>query len=146
MRTAYFDSSALLSILLQEPKAGTAASLWDQFSQRVSSILLNAECWIGIRRYFALNRLSPEAKWLEERSDFLSHALASVQIMPVDGRILEIMKTRSELSDCKTMDALHLATALYFSSKGDEGIVVVSLDSRMRQTAKRLKIEVLPEV
>lgn len=144
MKLAYFDSSALLSILLQEAKAETAAELWDRFTQRVSSVLLNAECWIGMRRYFARSRLSPKSGWMDERSDFLSNALASVQIMPVDGRILEIMKARAELADCKTMDALHLATALHFSTKGDEGLVIVSLDDKMRQTAKRLSFEVLP--
>lgn len=144
MRAAYFDSSALLSILLQETKADTAADLWDKFTQRVSSILLNAECLIGLRGYFARNRLPMDAAWLAERSEFLSGALTSVQIMPVDGRILEIMKARTELADCKTMDALHLATALHFSTKGDEELVVVSLDERMRQTAKKLKLEVLP--
>lgn len=144
MGPAYFDSSALLSILLKEARAEAAAALWDRFAVRVSSILLNAECWIGMRRHFARNQIAPVAGWMEERSDFLSEALAAVQIMPVDGRILEIMKATSELADCRTLDALHLATALYFSSKGDDAIVVVSLDERMRQTARKLKLEVLP--
>lgn len=144
MAVAYFDSSALLSILLQEARAESVASIWDQFTQRVSSNLLNAECWIGMRRHFARNRLVPKDKWLKEREDFLSGVLASVQIMPVDGRVLEIVKARTELADCRTMDALHLATALHFSTKGDDGFVLVSLDDRMRQTAKRLNLEVLP--
>lgn len=144
MKVAYFDSSALLSVLLQEAKADTAAALWNQFTRRVSSILLNAECWIGMRRHFARSGLDPKKGWLEERAEFLSGALATVQITPVDGRILEIMKAQAELADCKTMDALHLATALHFSAKNDEGLVVVSLDERMRQTAKKLKLEVLP--
>lgn len=144
MKVAYFDSSALLSVLLQETKAETTAALWNQFTRRVSSILLSAECSIGMRRHFTRNRLDPKSGWLEERLEFLTDALTTVQIMPVDGRILEIMKARVELADCKTLDALHLATALYFSTKGDEGLVVVSLDERMRQTAKKLKLEILP--
>jgi predicted nucleic acid-binding protein len=144
MKVAYFDSSALLSVLLQEAKAETAAALWDQFTQRVSSILLNAECWIGMRRYYARNRLEPRKGWLRERTEFLARALATVQIMPVEGRILEIMNSHAELADCKTLDALHLATALHFSTKGDDGLVVVSLDERMRQAARNLNLEVLP--
>jgi len=144
MKVAYFDSSALLSVLLQEAKAETAANLWNQYTRRVSSILLNAECSTGLRRYFARSGLDPKKGWLEERAEFLSGALATVQIAPVDGRILDILKERSELSDCRTLDALHLATALHFSAKSDEGLVVVSLDERMRRTAKKLKLEVLP--
>lgn len=144
MKVAYFDSSALLSVVLQEAKAETAANLWNQYILRVSSILLNAECWTGMRTYFARSGLDPTKGWLEERSEFLSGALATVQIAPVDGRILEILKERAELADCKTLDALHLATALHFSAKSDEGLIVVSLDERMRQTAKNLKLEVLP--
>ena len=82
---------------------------------------------------------------MEERADFLANALTSVQIMPVGERILEIMKSRAELAEWNTLDALHLATALHFSTKGDDGLVVVSLDHRMRQTAKRPKFAVLPE-
>jgi predicted nucleic acid-binding protein len=145
MQAAYFDSSALLCVLLQEAKAEVAATLWNQFTRRVSSILLNAECWIGMRRHFSRSGVSPEKAWLEERADFLSGALATVQIAPVDGRILEILRERAELADCKTLDALHIATALHFSAKSDEGLVVVSLDERMRQTARKLKLEVLPD-
>ena len=144
MQVAYFDSSALLSVLLQEEKAEAAATLWNQFTRRVSSILLNAECWTGMRRYFARSGLLPEKGWLEERAEFLSGALATVQIAPVDGRILELLRERTELADCNTLDALHLATALHFSAKTDEGLVVVSLDERMRRTAKKLNLEVLP--
>lgn len=144
MQVAYFDSSALLSILLQEAKAEASAALWSRFNRRVSSILLNAECWIGMRRHFARIQMEPQAAWLEERSDFLSAALTSVHILPVDERILGILKGRAELAECRTMDALHLATALHFSEGSDAGLVLVSLDERMRQTAKKLKLEILP--
>jgi predicted nucleic acid-binding protein len=145
MPVAYFDSSVLMAILLQdEAQSVIAAGLWDQHSKRVSSILLQAECWTGMRRHFARNKANALPAWTKERADFLVEALASVQIWPVDARILEGLQERSELSDCRTLDALHLATALFFLSKSDEGLVVVSLDQRMRQTGQKLKLEVLP--
>ncbi len=144
MQVAYFDSSALLSILLQDAGAGVSADLWSRFSRRVSSILLNAECWNGMRRHFARIQMEPKFAWLEERSDFLSAALASVHVLPVDERILGILRERAELSECRPMDALHLATALHFSEGSDAGLVAVSLDEQMRQTARKLKLEILP--
>lgn len=144
MPIAYFDSSVLLAMLLQESRSGVCAALWDKHTQRVSSILLNAECWTAMRRHYARLNIAPVSEWVEDRTEFLAEALTTVQIMPVDSQVLEILRARTELADCKTLDALHLATALYFGTKGDDTLVIVSLDQKIRQTAKKLKLEVLP--
>jgi hypothetical protein len=37
-----------------------------------------------------------------------------------------------------------LATALFLGARADEGLAVISLDEKMRQTARKLGLEVLP--
>jgi predicted nucleic acid-binding protein len=144
MPIAYFDSSVLLSILLQEERATAMAELWDSYPERVSSILLGTECWIVMKRQFLSAKRQPSAGWWEERSRALDAALASLQIKPVDSSILEELRKTAALAECRTLDAIHLATALYYRAKSGEDLILVSLDDRMRKTAAKLKMKILP--
>lgn len=144
MPLAYFDTSILLSILFKEEKSKIAADLWDRHPDRVSSILLDAECWTGMRRHFKHSKVKAPSSWLKERATFLEAALTGVSRKLVDAEVLVSLKEHDELTECRTLDAIHLATALFFRRKTDEGIVVISFDERMRQTAKKLKLDVLP--
>ncbi len=62
----------------------------------------------------------------------------------LDDEIEEIVRGTSDLSDCRTLEAIHLVTALYFQPHHDEPINVVTLDRRMREVATRLGFTILP--
>lgn len=136
--------SAVLAFLLQQPEGDATRDLWVENRNRVSSILLRAECLVNLRRN--ASRLPPgqSRAWLKERPALLASCMEDITLADMDASILEALLDEEKLSDCRTLDALHLATALRFSSRADEGLVVVSLDEKMRQTAKKLKFEVLP--
>lgn len=144
MSLAYFDSSVLLTVLLGEPRAEEASKLWLEYEEKVSSILMEAECLNGLRRYAARVGKKIPPKWLEEKSIFLAESLSDLTAKHVDGEILSVIKAERRLSDCRTLDALHVATALYFKSKNEESLALVSFDDRMRETAKKLGLDVLP--
>ena len=144
MGAAYFDSSALLSVVLKETRADELSKLWEKTERKVSSILLEAECWIGLRRQWAREGSAPDAEWMAERSEYLSGVLSELDVKPVDGTILSMIRNEPILAECRTLDAVHLATALLFKSKSDDGFSLVTLDQRMRLTARRLRLEVLP--
>ena len=144
MEKVYFDSSVLLAILFSEAKAEEASKIWGTHSEKVSSILLESECLIGIRRYAARAGSKAPAGWMEGRLDFLRRSLAGVTAKEVDPDILSILHRESSLADCGTLDAIHLATALHFRERSDEPFFLVSFDSKMRETAAKLRLEVLP--
>jgi predicted nucleic acid-binding protein len=141
---AYFDSSAVLAFLLQQPEGEATRDLWVEKPNRVSSALLKAECLVNLRRNAARIPSGQSRTWLRERLALLATCMEDITLSDIDGSILSVLESEERLADCRTLDALHLATALRFSAKADEGFVVVSLDERMRQIARKLKFEVLP--
>ncbi len=146
MKRAYFDSSCMLAILLDEPLAAQSSGLWEKCEERVSSILFEAECNVTLRRYAirAPEKLSTEG--LAERTMFLNRQLELITLQDVDGDILSLLRNDASLTDCRTLDALHLATALFFQKRSDEEMYVVSFDKKMRETASKIGFEVAPRV
>lgn len=140
----YYDSSILLAGVLQQQPADVLSSYWDDVAVRLSSTLLKIECLVGIRRAGVLQRLPPEAPWVQERAGQLQRYTDEVNCKRVDDDIEEIVRATHALSDCRALDAVHLATALYFKPHHDEPIVIVTLDSRMREVAERLGFSVAP--
>ncbi|HKP96084.1 MAG TPA: type II toxin-antitoxin system VapC family toxin [Fibrobacteria bacterium] len=144
MSRAYFDSSVLLAVLFGEARAEEAAKLWIGHEDKVSSILLEVECLNGLRRYAAKMGKKIPSKWLEEKAAFLSESLTELTIKHVDGDVLSVVKAESGLSDCRTLDAIHVATALFFKSGSGENLSLVTFDERMRGIAQKLGLDVLP--
>ncbi len=145
MVVTYFDSSLLLCVLLNEARAEAASVLWDLAAIKVSSILLPAECYVNLRRHFLKIKKSPPAGWMEERMAVLEQSVADATIRQVDAGILEVLKRHPELSECRSLDAIHLATALHFREHSDGEFFLASFDERMRHAAVKLGIKTLPE-
>src|SRR5512143_1866532 len=111
---AYFDSSVLVSLLVGDAQAKSARELWHGETERVSSIVLDVECATVLRRLALPSRARQQA---EER---LSVALEEVTIKPLDDDVATVVHATPELSRCRTLDAVHLATALYFRAAEPE--------------------------
>ena len=140
----YYDSSIMLAAVLEQNPAPALASYWDTVSARLSSTLLKIECLIGIRRAGALQKLSPDAPWVGQRIDLLKRYTDEVDCRRLDDEIEEMVRNTPALCECRTLDAVHLATALYFQPHLDERLTIVTLDRRMRAVAARLGFPLLP--
>jgi predicted nucleic acid-binding protein len=140
----YFDSSILLAGMIdQKPKQGVT-TLWERAEVRVSSLIIKIECVISIRRAGALQKLPPDDRWCTERIRLLDGFLEKLSCKSVDSEILDIVRKSSVLANCRSLDAIHVATALYFAPHLDEPIQIVTLDSRLRETALKAGFTVLP--
>jgi len=132
MTALYLDSSAFVKIVVPEPESGALrAFLGRRPGRRVSSSLLRAEALRAVRH------LGPEA--LSRVRD----ALRRVDLVAVDDRILDaagVLEPRL----LRTLDAIHLATATLAQSLVSE-LAVVSLDDRVRASARQMGFRVLPE-
>lgn len=60
------------------------------------------------------------------------------------GAIEELIHLTPALADCRTLDAIHVATALHFKPYGEDPLEVVTLDRRMKQLAVTLGFKVQP--
>lgn len=139
---AYFDSSLLLSILTGDPQVALGVSLWRQYEDRVSSYLLEIESLIVLRRLSLQNKKIYSTSWLQEGEDRLGHYLEEISLKPVDSAILEIIRTEKKLSGCRALDAIHLATALFFRVAADQEFSFCTFDKDLGAQAKQFGFSV----
>ncbi len=131
---AYFDASVLLSLVIGDAHAEQARALWHNELERVSSILVDVECRTALRRV-------PQASWIEaQRTDALQRlelALDEITIKPLDEDVAALVRSTPDLSGCRTLDAVHVATALFFRA-ADAELRLCTFDQRMAVVAARL--------
>jgi len=140
----YYDSSILLAAILEQAPLDRIASLWEPTQIRLSSVLSKIESMIGVRRAAMLQKLPPDGPWCTERIRLLDSYLDELECKRIDDDNQDIIRNTSSLANCRSLDAIHVATALYYKPHLDETIQVVTLDGRLRQTAIDAGFSVLP--
>ena len=140
----YIDSSFLLSIIFEEDNIEISKQIWKDYGYRVSSIILNSECLVTLRRFYKNEKNNLENNWLTIKEKELSDLLAEVNTRIVDETITEYIKLKKELSNCRTLDAIHLATGLEFKDNLGTDVKICTYDERMRKLAGKLNLSVLP--
>lgn len=126
MPVAYLDSSALIKLVNKEPETAALRKFLRSVEVTVSSELARAEV---LRTARALGG---------NASRVAKDILARVRLLSMDKELLE----RSAVIDpptLRTLDAIHLASALSFGSELDE---LVTYDKRMLSAAEELGITV----
>lgn len=140
----YFDSSIVVSILAEDGNRAKANSLWEQVSQhRVSSLLLEAECVITLRRHFRNNQRQLTKNWLQICEDNLGNILKKITLTPLSPPVLKVLRQEKQLAECRSLDAIHLATLMYLQKFSDEVIGLMTFDKSMKHLGKKLKIPTL---
>ena len=136
----YFDSSVILSLVKKDIHSAIAKKIWDASHDKVSSILLEAECFIVLRRLFSDSNNKDKVLDFEAELD---NILTSMHLRVMDHKITEIVRSEKKLSGCRSLDALHLATALYYKNHGPEDFFIATFDQKMVATAKKLGFSVV---
>jgi predicted nucleic acid-binding protein len=140
---SYFDSSVILAILLDEKRNKEALGLWDDADIRVSSILLRLETIIVLRRTYEHNKKELPSLWLSKKMAELNEYLDEVNVRVIDDEIEKIMILKKEVGKCKTLDAIHIATAIEFSKLvPQKDFTLITFDREMANLAKSLKMTI----
>lgn len=138
----YVDSSVLVGMLKNEPCAAQASVIWSQHSNRVSSMLFEIECLIALRRnYFHLKTKLPE-DWLSAKEAGLAVHLAEIELKKLDEEVTEIIKREPGLAQCRSSDAIHVATALLFQQVSPNDFTFFTFDERQAAVAKAVGLKV----
>ena len=145
MAVRYFDSSVILSELLEEKIHPLLIELWNGAEERLSSSLLKIECVVAIRRAALLQGVAADDVWARERMDLLSGFLDALNFKAIDRSIEELIRLTPALADCRTLDAIHVATALHFKPYVEGPLEIVTLDRRMKQLAEKMGFQVQPQ-
>lgn len=119
----YLDSSAILKLIVREPESAGLLAFLAREDERASSALARVEVARALGRMEAGRRVRDRAAEVLER----------ISLIRMDDLILE-EAAAIELSSLRTLDAIHLASAL---ALGDELAAMVTYDRRMAEAAIR---------
>jgi predicted nucleic acid-binding protein len=138
----YAESSAALAWLLDEPTARTVRERLAKAEIVIASDLTLIECDRVLIRAAVLGDLT-EADAADRRAH-LTTAAAHWNMLRISGEIVERARHPFPGDPVRTLDAIHLASALVARS-ALSGLEVLSLDDRIRTVAKKLGFRVQPQ-
>ena len=127
---AYFDTSALVPLLVAEDGSARAASLWDGADRVVSVRLLYPEARAALAEAQRLGRLS--ARQLREAVSGLDARWRELDLVEVDEQLAFQAGVLAEAHDLRGYDAVHLAAA---GRVHDASLVVVAGDRALLEAA-----------
>ncbi len=134
----YLDSSVVLSLLFEESTVSNSIEIWKKSEIRVSSILLEAECKITIKRTYAHNKKKLDKFWKEKKLSELDRLIEEINLKNIDSTTIENIDKEDILSECRTLDALHLSTAIELQKELGENLFIFSYDKEFNKVAKQL--------
>ena len=137
---AYAESSAVLAWILNEPGDQDIRKLLAGSDRVVSSSLTLLECHRALARARTLRRITRSEETIAGR--LLDAAARSWVTLDMAGAVLEVARAGFPDEPVRTLDALHLATAVLFNEASN--ITMVSLDDRIRRNAIALGMNIAP--
>jgi predicted nucleic acid-binding protein len=139
--TIYFESSAVLAWLFDEPDAPRVLSALTVEGDIVASVLTLVECDRVLVRAAVSGRVA-EAE-AERRRSALGTVARRWSICHLTPEQIDRARRPFPREPLRTLDALHLAAALQFQRElGD--VTVLSLDERIRTNAHALGLPLMP--
>ena len=133
----YLDSSVVMRRLLREPNA---LATWGEWDEACASVLMRIEA----RR--AIDRLRFEASIDDRRRvqmiDELGAICTLARLCPLSESILE-RAAGAFPAAIRTLDALHLATAIAIKNHHLKDLIFLTHDARLALAARGLEFEVI---
>jgi len=139
MAIVYFDTSALVKLLMLETGSPLAVALWERADAVVTSRIADVEVKSVLAAAERIGRIdAAPAAQARDRWKELQPGLALVEVTP------QITERAADLADRRPLragDALHLASALLFA---DAGVVLAAWDRRLSAAGRAEGLTVLP--
>lgn len=140
MTVAYFDSSALVKLVVEEPGSDDVATLWDGADAVVTSRVAYPEVRAALAAAGRAHRLDAAAHERVKRAWERYHAaLRLVELTPQLERVAGDLAEEHALSG---FDAVHLASVVALS---DAPVVVATWDVRLLGAAQAIGMATLPD-
>ena len=137
----YAESSAVLAWLLGEADGTPVRRLLAEAERVVASTLTPLECARSLARGVATGLVKDGDDLIARR--LLDEASRGWALLEMGGGVLDRAARRFPAEPVRTLDALHLASASVFD-EALGGVVVLSLDARIRATASAMGMKVSP--
>ena len=134
---AYFDTSALLPLIIDEPSTPVCQRLWNEASRVASVRLLYAEACAALARAHRMARLTTTQ--LDEAMEALEEIVAELDHVEVTDELVRTAGALARTHGLRGYDAVHLGAGLNLS---DDDVVFVTGDSNLATAAQALGIAV----
>jgi predicted nucleic acid-binding protein len=137
---AYFDTSALVKRYISEAGSVRARLLLGRY-RFLSSVIAPVELTSALCRRKASGDLA--AADFTRIQSRLKHDRLAWELVEVTSAVLDQAEQLIKQTDLRTLDALHVATALVFQSVSGIHVPFITGDRRQREAAAHLELEVL---
>ena len=131
----YIDSSVLLAIYLDQPGADKACALLDRKASYVSSVLLAIEVPIVLGR-----ELSREPKILAQMLAALDADIEKISLVYDLAEIARKVRRDPRFRKCRSLDAIHGATALLLQEASGHVVEFATFDRRLAEVVVALNL------
>ena len=123
---AYFDTSALVPLLVDEPSSSACRRLWEDADDVVSARLAYVETAAALSQARRLGRLTPRRQHAAVRA--LDELWSQTQIAEVDQLLVERAAQVADQFALRGYDAVHCAAAVLVN---DETLVAAAGDRQL---------------
>jgi uncharacterized protein len=127
---AYFDTSAVVPLLIAEPGSARAASLWDGADRVVSVRLIYPETRAALAQAERLGRLT--ARQLRDAVSGFDSLFEEIDLVEIDDALARRAGELAEVRQLRGYDAVHLAGA---DRVRDPSVVVIAGDGALLDAA-----------
>lgn len=134
---AYFDTSAIVPLLIDEIGTHAAGDIWDRADRVVSVRLAHVETRAALAQAVRVHRISPQHLRSSVRE--LEGLLAQVDVIEVDDDLIRQAGDLAEAQGLRAYDAVHLAAA---HRVADLDLVVVAGDGALLAAAEALGMSI----
>ena len=132
----YIETSIILSIILGDHFHDKAIKIWNTPSEKVSSILTLIEATIVLRRIYKNQKKSLPSQWLSKHEKQLKELISECNLMKIDESIQSIVELKKEIADCRSLDGIHVATAIFLKdTMHSSNFAFYSFDNRVNEVA-----------
>ena len=136
MRAYYLDSSVLMRFLLSD----TGAMNCSNMGVLVSSEVLRVECFRALDRIHRQRQRTSEQILLARTSFY--QMISNINFVQLGKPVLELASQSFDMP-IKTLDAIHLSTALLYGEEFGTPLVMLTHDLQLGRAARSQNLEVL---
>jgi uncharacterized protein len=136
----YFDSSALVKLVLDEEETDLAGELWERASWRVTSHVAYPETRAALAAAERSDRIESAA--LQDAIADLDRLSASMQMLAVDGDLCWRAGVLAERHALRGYDAVHLASVIGIEAPR---VIVATWDGELATAAGECGLGVVPD-
>ncbi len=127
---AYFDTSAIVPLLVREPSTEQCQRLWNESTQVVTVRLFYLEAAAALGRAVRMGRL--DADQLSQANAALDVLVNQIAIVEISAHVARLAGRLSQHHGLRGYDAVHLAGAMTIA---DDDVVLVTGDAELAAAA-----------